>query len=80
MAFTFGQLGSQCGGFATRFDGGCNEGHTDEVDCRSICGHPLNWCLQVHGSCDLSVVIGMGYGNMVPAPLELIACYKYCMG
>jgi hypothetical protein len=63
MAFAFGRLGSQCGGFAARFDGGCVEGRADGFDSRNICGNPQNWCLLVHGARDLSVVIGMGYGN-----------------
>jgi hypothetical protein len=63
MVFTFGQLGSQCGGFAARFDGGCNKRCADGFEYRSICGHPWNWCLRVHGAHDSSVVIGMGYGN-----------------
>ncbi len=46
---------------ASRFDGGCDEGHADGFVCRNISGHPWNWCLQVHGSHDLSVYIGMGY-------------------
>jgi hypothetical protein len=32
-------------------------------DCRNICGHPQNWCLQLRGAHGLSVVIVMGYGD-----------------
>ncbi len=63
MVFAFGRLSSQCGGLAARFDGSCNKRRADGFDSRSICGHPWNWCLRVHGACDLSVVIGMGYVN-----------------
>ncbi len=61
MAFAFGQLGSQWGGFASRFDGGCNEGHADGFDCKNISWHPWNWCLRMHGAHDSSVVIGIRY-------------------
>ncbi len=63
MAFLFGQLGRQGDGFANRFDGGCDKGRTDGFDSGIIGRHPRNRCLQVHGACDLSVVISIGYGS-----------------
>jgi hypothetical protein len=50
-------------GFFARFGDGCNAGRADWFDYRNICEHPQNWHLRLHGACDLSVVIGMGYGN-----------------
>ncbi len=59
--FAFGCLISQCDGFASRFNGGCDKGRADGFDFRNISEHPQNGCLQVRGVRDLSVVIGMGY-------------------
>ncbi len=61
IAFAFGRLCGQCGGFASRFNGGCNEGRADGFDCSNISEHPRNWCLRMHGARDLSVVISMRY-------------------